>query len=431
MPAKILAIHVSAYEAVTAVLDVATSTLAGPAGRSAFKPVEDEGAAEIAAEALWSALTAAARQVTRSEQDIEAIGLCCFTGGPVLLGDRGQPLLPIWLPRDSRSRPAARQVWADVGEEFLGTTGCRPLPGKTSAVVFRQQHHEDNYLTHRVRSYFDINGWLAYRLTGAKHCGLAGACASGLFGTLTDRQWSPRWCEYFEVERAWLPPVVAGDTTVGHLQCEAASDLGLPPGLPVKLGTDEIASVALAANLAPGDLLDMAGPGSNLLVARADRPWPDRDRWTRLLGVGDAMLYVSEDPTPLRALDWVRQLCFREQSESTFWQESLAEAQKRSTRVALEPAYLCDDAWEIETHRAAFRDLTLKSDRIDLLAAALRAICTQYARARSNVGIDGTPRRLFLVDQDVELFERLVPDCTQSKKTSLQNAALRGIAKLF
>ena len=36
-----------------------------------------------------------------------------------------------------------------------------------------------------------------------------------LHGTLTDQAWSPRWCDYFLVDPAWLPAVVCGSTTVG------------------------------------------------------------------------------------------------------------------------------------------------------------------------------------------------------------------------
>src|SRR5207245_1056894 len=102
------------------------------------------------------------------------------------------------------------QVWAVVGDEFLATTGSRPLPGHTSVLSYRQMLRETPYLAHRVKSYLHVNGWLGLRMTGARAFDRANASFTGLFNTMTDRAWSQRWCEYFEVEPAWLPPVCDG-----------------------------------------------------------------------------------------------------------------------------------------------------------------------------------------------------------------------------
>ena len=53
-----------------------------------------------------------------------------------------------------------------MGEEFLAATGNRPLPGGMSAICYRQQLVDDPYLTHRVKSYLHLNGWLGLHMTG-------------------------------------------------------------------------------------------------------------------------------------------------------------------------------------------------------------------------------------------------------------------------
>jgi sugar (pentulose or hexulose) kinase len=431
MPAKILAINVGVFWVKAAVLDVASLA---PIGQTAVVSTELDRrlpSAEIPAERLWSHVAAAAQKAASFQDGIEGIGLSCFTGGPILLDSADRPLLPIWLPHDSRSRSAARQVWADVGNEFLHTSGSRPLPGKISAVVFRQQHHEDNYLTHRTRSYFDLNGWLAFRLTREKFTDPAGACASGVFGTLTDRQWSPRWCEYFEIKQEWLPPVASADTTVGYLQPAVAAELGVPSGVPVKLGTDDIGTAALAAGMRSGDLLDIGGAGADLLVALADKPASDLERRTRLLGVDDTFLYVSDDPAGPRALEWIRGVAFQDQSLEQFTRQTIATAMNRRTPVTLEPANLCGDDLEIELHRASLRNLTIATDRIDLLAAVLNSVRDQHLRARANVGIREKSGRLFFADDTLQDFRIHLPGYAQSDVVDLQDAALRGIARLF
>src|SRR5262249_20364132 len=153
----------------------------------------------------------------------------------------------------------ARQVWAAVGQEFLAATGNRPLPGGISAICYKQQLNDEPYLRHRMRSYLHVNGWLAFHMTGERAFDRGNACFTGLFGTMADRQWSQRWCDYFEIDPSWLPPVVSGSVTLGTVRAEVAAELGVPPGLPVKIGTADTSSAILAAGMQKGDLMHVVG----------------------------------------------------------------------------------------------------------------------------------------------------------------------------
>src|SRR5262249_22539649 len=215
---NVLAIEVGTSFVRAEVLDAATAEPIGSIARTDF-PVEapTPDAAEVMPARLWEAVASAARQAVqqagvagRTGADIAGVGFCTFMPGLVLLGKDEQPLGPIWTHLDRRSRPAARQIWAHVGDELLASAGNRPLPGLMSAVAWRQQHSNDPYLSHRVASYLHINGWLAFHLTGVKAFDAANASVTGLFDTLTDQVWAPHWCDYFEVERDWLPDVIDG-----------------------------------------------------------------------------------------------------------------------------------------------------------------------------------------------------------------------------
>jgi xylulokinase len=430
-PTKILALDVGTSSVKAAVLETRTGLAAGAIAHAVL-PMEHptSDAAEIVPEKLWSVICSACRQATRFQEEIEGVGFSCLTPALVLLDAADRPLLPIWTHLDRRSRPAARQVWADAGEEFLATVGTRPLPGGISAVCFRQQHHDDNYLTHRVRSYLHLNGWLGLRLTGTKHFDPANASFSGLFGTLSDRRWSPRWCQYFEVEMDWLPPVVCGTTTIGSLRSSAAAELGVPAGIPVKLGTADTSLAMLAADMRQGDLLHEVGT-TQVLASMTDRPKADVNRLVRMAGIGGAFVHVTHNPVGGVALDWVRELCFRDRSEQEFHEKILPEALTRSTRVSLDPPYLGGDRLEIEAHRAAFRDLTLTTDRIDLVAAILRAMLVNHARARDNLGLGSQFQRVFLSGGGAGLVRRLIPEYAGMQLHMLHEASLRGVARLF
>ncbi len=426
----ILSLAVGTSSARAAVVDVETATTVGPVARVKFSldrlPPE---AAEVPPDRLWESLTRAARQATRGQEGIAGVGLASSAPGLILLGANDKPLTPIWTPLDRRARQAARQVWAAIGEEFLRTTGMRPLPGGCSAVCFRQVLACDPYLFREVRTYLHVGGWLGLRLTGEKRFDTGNASLSGLFGTLTDRRWSPRLVEFFNIDPAWLPPVADGATTLGPLRPAVAAELGLPPGLPVKLGIPDTSSALLAARARPGDLLHVAGP-THMLAAIVDTPIPDARRVTGLLGVGDACMHLTHNPVGTETLNWLHGLCFGDMSDEQFI-GAIEEARSRATRVTLEPPDLGGDPLEIEAHRAAFRNLTLSTDRLDLLAAVLAEMKRQHSTALAALGIGERFNRVVVAGADPGLLRRLLPEYTSVHLDSLDDADLRGVAALF
>src|SRR6266851_799784 len=442
---QILALDVGTSSVKAAILDVATATPLGPVARASYTldyPTAD--AAEIPAERLWSAVATAAREamatkkgtVPRSSKGpapflhVEAIGLSCLMPALVLLDAADRPLAPIWTHFDRRSRPEARQVWAEVGEEFLATVGNRPLPGGISVLCYRQQCSDQPSLSQVVKSYLHANGWLGLRLTGEKAFDRANACFTGFYGTVTDQAWSPRWCSYFQVDPTWLPLVVCGSTTLGKLRPDAAAELGVPAGLPVKLGTADTSSAMLAAGMQQGDLLHVVG-ATQVLAALTDRPQPSPQRLTRQLGVGHAFIQATHNPLGGAALGWIRDLCFRDQTEQEFYEQTIPAAKQRSTHVMLDPPYLGGDRLEIEAHRAAFRELTLATDRNDLLAALLKAMQQRHCEAVAALGMGDRFRRIFLTGGGAEIVRQLIPGYQGAAVHLFEDGSLRGVARLF
>jgi sugar (pentulose or hexulose) kinase len=427
---QILALEVGTSSVKAAVLHAPASQ---PVGLIAHVPYEvrhpTPDAAEVSADALWTAVTAAGRQACRDYPAVAGVGLSVLTPALVLLDKADQPLGPFWTHLDHRSRPAARQVWAAVGDEFLQTTGNRPLPGGISAVCYRQQLHDDPYLCHRVRSYLHLNGWLALRMTGERAFDPANASFTGLYGTLTDQQWSKRWYDYFEVDRDWLPPVQDGRTTIGTVRSAAAAELGVPGGVPVKLGTCDTSCAMLAAGIQTGELLHSVGT-TQVLAVLTDRPQPSPRKLTRRLGVGKAFVQVAHNPVGGAAFDWMHQLCFHDQPDQEFYERTLAAAGQRQTRVLLDPPFLGGDRLEIEAHRAAFRDLTLTADRMDLLAAVLQAMVRHHRETLRTLGVE-QPGRVVLTGGGAGAVRALLPEYAAAQVEMMEEASLRGVARLF
>jgi sugar (pentulose or hexulose) kinase len=184
----------------------------------------------------------------------------------------------------------------------------------------------------------------------------------------------------------------------------------------------------LAAGMKPGDLLLCAG-ATNRLSALVEQPIADARRMTHLLGVGGSHVHVTYNPAGGDALGWMHGLCFRDQTMEQFRTQTIEEALGRTTRVTLDPPHLGGDPLEIEAHRAAFRGLTLSSDRMDLLAALLQEMRRQHRKAIEALGVGDSFRRIVVAGESADLMKRLLPDCAAAE--SLEDGSLRGVAHLF
>jgi xylulokinase len=427
---QILALDVGTSSVKAAVLDVATAEPVGPIQRVEYAldlPTPDT--ATIDPDRLWNAVVQAAGPAAQG-QSVEGIGFSCLSPALVLLDQRASPVAPIITHLDRRSRPEARLLWQLHGHEFLRSVGNKPLPGGLTALAFQCLVKQDPDLPNRVRHYLHVNGWLGLRFTGVPAFDRGNACFTGVYDAMTSRTWSTRWGDYFGIQQAWLPPVHSGDETLGALRKDVAELLGLPAGIPVKLGTADTSCAMLAARMGRNDLLHVVGT-TQVLAVHVDRPEPALNRITRQLGVGHGFIHVTHNPVGGVALDWLRELCFADQSEEEFYGRSVPAAMEKQTTVRLDPPFLGGDRLEIEPRRAAFIELTLGAKRLDLLAAVLNAMREHHAHALTALREPRKYDRVFLTGGGADVVHKLIPQYATMPVTRLQEASLRGVARLF
>jgi xylulokinase len=428
---RVLGIDVGTSSIKSAVIDVERAEIVGAISHVPYRLEHPSPeAAEVPPSRLWAAIRTAASAVIEAERGVDAVGLSCLAPSLILLDSADRPLTSIWTHLDRRARAVARRIWRDVGEEFLATIGNRPLPGGISAVCWRKQVEDDPDLLHKTKSYLHANGWLGLHLTGERAFDRANASFTGLYGTMTDQAWSERWCSYFQVDRDWLPPVVSGDATIGALRWEIATELGVSAGVPVKLGTADTSSAMLLAGMQLGDLLHVVGT-TQVVAALVPNPRPSAACLTRQLGVGEQFIQVTHNPVGGAALEWIHQLCFREQTGAEFYADTIVRALEHPTSVTLDPPYLGGDRLEIEPQQAAFHGLMLTADRIDLLAAVLQAMRLRHYEALDALGMGTRFNRIFITGGGAEVVQRLIPEYHKGAVYPLEEGSLRGVARLF
>lgn len=432
----VLALDVGTSSVKAAVLDQATGDPVGHPAKAPYDldhPTPD--AAEVPAGRVWDAVSHAATEAVAAAKGVtvEGVGMSCLTPALVLLGDGDEVLSPVWTHLDRRSRPVARETWAQFGADFLNEVGTRPLPGGTSAVSFAQQLRDNPGLKGRVRRYLHLAGWLGVRMTGAAAFDPANASFSGLFGTCTDRKWSAKWCGHFGVDPAWLPEVKDGRADLGGLRDDVASAWGLTPGTPVKVGTADTSCAMLAAKLGPGDILHSVGT-TQVLAVITDKPTPDAKRLTRLLGVGDKYAVVTHNPVGGAALEWMHTLCFHDQPAAEYYEKTIFACDGRDTDVTLDPPFLGGDRLEIEPRLAHFTHLSADDTREDLLFAVLEAMRRGHRAALAGLGIaPSSVKRVVLTGGGADVVRRVLPEYRDGgvKVEEIDEATSRGVARLF
>lgn len=428
---NVLGIDVGTSAVKAAVLDIERACQILSRGAATYRidrPIAN--AAEVSAETLLAAISQAVTKALGGlEPTVEGIGLSCLTPALCLLGRDNHPLGSFRIHLDRRPRELARRVQADVGPEFMATVGNKPLPGGISAITWLQWQTDNPNLRAQVRRYLHLNSWLVLCLTGETAFDPGNASFTGLWNTLTDRRWSPRWCDYFGVDPGWLPEIMDGQTTIGGLRKEWADRLGLNPGIPVKLGTADTTCGMLAADMQPGELFHSVGT-TQVLAALTPRPQPGSNRLTRHFGVGTQFLQVAHNPVGGAALDWIRRLCFSDLSEARFYGQVIDQAAEMAPPTVLDPPFLGGDRLQIDPCPAGFTGLSLDTDRTELLAAILVAMKKHHYEALFELELAGPFRRVVLSGGGCEVVRRLIPDLAD-RAVVVHDGAVRGAGKLF
>ncbi len=283
----ILAIDIGTSETKAGIVSVDGRLLAVAREAHPFELDPLTGSAEQQPAAWWEELRAAVASLRASMTDPPA-AICCVGQGPTLVVTRadGAPARPAitWMDR----RPS------DVEPELEHATGLQGWGlGILPAALWVERNDADAAST--ARWYLNAWEWMAYRLTGVA------AMTQTPGQVLPD----PRRAAGAGLNPSRVPPVAAAGSVLGSLRADAASELGLPAGLPVVAGTvDSFATFHGAGLLEAGDAVDTGGTSGGLAIY-AERPVTVPGAWVAAAPLPGRWLVGGAMSATGKALDWL------------------------------------------------------------------------------------------------------------------------------
>jgi len=338
---------------------------------------------EMAPGAYWRAAITGARAVLADggvdPSGVRAIGFSSQGQTFIPIDRQGRALHDAIIWVDNRSQEIV-EAWSCswLSQEFFRRSSGYPwIPASLTIfkVAWLARHAPK---AHRAWKFLCLPDYLLYCLTGETATDYVMARMGGFFD-LRLNAWGPELMEAAGVRAEQLPTVLAPGQVAGQLRAEPASELGLPPGVPVCVGTnDQLAGAVGAGNITPGVVTETTGTALALIVTT---PALLVD-WHLVVGrhaapeLSYAMAFTS---TSAIVLKWLRDMCAPGVSYEEFL-TGVEAVPPGCDGLTLLPHFAgANIPWCNPDARGAFVGLTLGHTRTHLARAVMEA-CTNMLR---------------------------------------------------
>jgi xylulokinase len=331
------------------------------------------GYAETEPAEWWSAVTACAREAVYAAGRAagarpSAIGLSGQMHGLVMASAGGGALRPALLWADSRATGPLR-AYRLLGPQALARLANPLAPGMTGPMLKWMAENEPR-IYRDTRWALSPKDWIRARLTGEFHAEPSDASATLLYDLIGDR-WDLEVVNALGLDASLLAPVLpSAGALAGHLTADAATELGLPAGIPVAAGAGDTAAAALGSGIAYNGVQLTVGTGGQLIrpltapVSRADSGInlyrsATPDGWYHMGAIISAGL----------SLNWVREIM------NATWEELYTSADLPG-QPGRDPIFVPHLSGERTPYydpalRGSWTGLSLADDRASLLRSAL------------------------------------------------------------
>lgn len=255
----------------------------------------------------WAACRAVRACLQASELDSRAVAGLSIDGpahNVALLDDAGKVLYPAIHWSDLRSTSQSERLEGRCGARIFAITGQRTHPSWTLSQLWWLKENEPQVWA-QLRRILVTKDYVRYRFTGRYQTDVYDAIGTQLYDVSHDR-WSAELAGLLGFPTAWLPPVSPAGAIAGGLLPQAASDTGLPTGVPVAVGSgDSVVEAFGAGAIAPGHCIVKLGTAANVNLVTA-RPLPSPKTLTYRHVVGGHGFTIAATSAGTSTMRWFR-----------------------------------------------------------------------------------------------------------------------------
>lgn len=334
---------------------------------------------ELAPEDLWKAFYGAAGGLDPElKKQVEMVCYDTFSPSPVFLDKEGGLVYPnIITHMDRRSRVQSKYIDETLGREnYMNISGIYPFPGGCSAMTFIWFQQNMPEVLDKTYAVGHLPTYVHKQLTGEWMVDLVNASMMGMYETPTQGTWSGTLIKEFKLRKdmfgeIWNPGVVHGT-----LLKAVADKLGIPAGIPVCVGTNDMASSQMGAgNQTAGDIMVTTG-SSEMVSILTDVPKVSPHYYLRNAALpGLWQIYVTTCGG--FGVDWFYDQFCQDMTKKEFYEYEAQQIEEYlklgETEVTFDP-YLTGDRQSLEKKMGAWHGLSLATTRGQMLVAYLNAI---------------------------------------------------------
>lgn len=325
---------------------------------------------------VFNAMVMGIKNLSKYQNDIDVIAYDTFSPSMVFMNKDGEALYPIITHLDRRSKKQTTKILNEMGKEtFQSITGIQPFTGGASitTVLWMMENMPD--LFKKTYKFGHLNTYIYHKLTGCWATDPTNAAMMGMYETTKWGTWSKEIYKTFSIPENKLPDIFNAGTIIGVLNKKMAELTGLHEGIPVVLGSNDVATAQIGAgNINEGDILNISG-SSEMISIISDKPIVSDSYYLRnAITPGKWQIYA----TTLGgfAIEWFRKEFYRDQDINYFFNvefPNVIQNNTGKTTVKFLP-YLVGDRQSLTPKKASFSGITLDAKREDFLAAILLGI---------------------------------------------------------
>ena len=377
---------------------------------------------ELAPDDLMTAFFAAtARLDPALRERVEYLCYDTFSPSPVFLDTEGELVYPnIITHMDRRSRRQSDDIEEIIGKDtYMNIAGIYPFAGGCSAMTFLWFLQNEPEVYNRTYRIGHLTTFIHKKLTGLFMVDFVNASMIGLYETTTQRGWSQEIIHALGLKEDYFGEVFLPGTPGGTLLPEIATRMGIRSGIPVAIGTNDVAAAQMGAkNMSAGKIMNTAG-SSEMVSILTDVPKVNPHYYLRNAAL-PGLWQIYATTAGGFAVDWFYHQFCRELAPKVYFGDYIAnalEAHGKDNVVTFDP-FLTGDRQSLEKKTAAWNGLTLAATREEMLAAMLRSmqgvLSTTIAEAGEVVALDHVIKISggMVTDTYLDLKRRCIPGFT-------------------